>query len=342
MVHGTLVVEGSVDTPAPPQLDPIPAQPEETPAAGPRDDDREAAATRAEIADLTRRVAVGALFTAPVLFAVMATELFKVDWVPAFLMNRWPQLALIAPVMAYTGWPIYRTGWLALRHRAADMNALITLGTSAAVAYSLMVTLAPTLLPEDVREVYFEAVGVILTLILLGRLFEVRAKAGTIEAIRILIGLQARTARVLRGGEEADIPIEEVAEGEIVVVSRREDPGRRRGAGGPLGGRRVDGHRRAHAPPCRPATLSSAPPSTRPGPSASGPPRWDATPCWPRSSAWWSRPRRPRRPSSAWPTPSRDGASPRSWPSPSPPSRCGSSLGRHRPLPWPWSALCPC
>lgn len=107
MVHGTLVVEGSVDTPAPPQLDPIPAQPEETPAAGPRDDDREAAATRAEIADLTRRVAVGALFTAPVLFAVMATELFKVDWVPAFLMNRWLQLALIAPVMTYTGWPIH-------------------------------------------------------------------------------------------------------------------------------------------------------------------------------------------------------------------------------------------
>jgi Cu+-exporting ATPase len=218
MVHGTLVVEDAAETSPPPELDVQPAQPRETAIEDPRDDDREAAATRAEIADLTRRVVVGALFTAPVLFAVMATELFKVDWVPAFLMNRWLQLALIAPVMAYTGWPIHRTGWLTLRHRAADMNALITLGTSAAFAYSLVVTLAPSLLPSDVREVYFEAVGVILTLILLGRLFEVRAKAGTSEAIRILIGLQARTARVLRDGEEVDIPIEEVAVGDVVVV----------------------------------------------------------------------------------------------------------------------------
>jgi P-type Cu+ transporter len=217
MVHGTLVVEGATDGASPPEVDPHPAQAEHA-AAADAGDDREAAATRAEIADLTRRVVVGALFTAPVLIAVMATELFKVDWVPAFLMNRWLQLALIAPVMAYTGWPIHRTGWLTLRHRAADMNALITLGTCAAFAYSLVVTVVPSLLPSDVREVYFEAVGVILTLILLGRLLEVRAKAGTSEAIRILIGLQARTARVLRAGEEVDIPIEEVAVGDVVVV----------------------------------------------------------------------------------------------------------------------------
>ena len=215
MVHGTLIVEGEppVDAAGPAQVVSSAAEPPGTPG-----EDREAAATRAEIADLSRRVAVGALFTAPVLFAVMAAELFKVDWVPELLMNRWLQLALITPVMAYTGWPIHRTGWLTLRHRAADMNALITLGTCAAFAYSLVVTFAPSLLPEDVREVYFEAVGVILTLILLGRLFEVRAKAGTSEAIRLLIGLQARTARVRRGGDEVDIPIEEVVVGDVVVV----------------------------------------------------------------------------------------------------------------------------
>ena len=98
------------------------------------------------------------------------------------------------------------------------MNSLITLGTMAAFGYSLLVTLAPSLLPSEVREVYFEAVGVILTLILLGRLLEVRAKAGTGEAIRALIGLQARTARVIRDGNEVDIPIEDVEVGDVVAV----------------------------------------------------------------------------------------------------------------------------
>jgi Cu+-exporting ATPase len=98
------------------------------------------------------------------------------------------------------------------------MNTLITLGTIAAFGYSLVVTLLPRALPEDVREVYFEAVGVIITLILLGRLIEARAKAGTGEAIRQLIGLQAKTARVIRNGTEAEIPVEDVAVGDIVVV----------------------------------------------------------------------------------------------------------------------------
>ena len=163
-------------------------------------------------------MAIGAILSAPVLVAVMAHELFGVGWVPEFLLNHWVQLGLITPVMVYTGWPIHRTGWLTLRHRAADMNALITLGTCAAFGYSLLVTLAPSLLPSDVREVYFEAVGVIITLILLGRLLEVRAKAGTSEAIRSLIGLQARTARVVRGSDELDVPIEAVIVDDVVVV----------------------------------------------------------------------------------------------------------------------------
>lgn len=173
---------------------------------------------KAEITDLKRRVLFGAILTAPVLFAVMTVELFKVDWVPELLMNNWLQFALITPVMLYTGWPIHRTGWLALRHRGAEMNALITIGTIAAYGFSVVVTVAPGLLPAEVREVYYEAVGVIITLILLGRLFETQAKAGTGEAIRTLIGLQPRTARVLRAGGELDIPIEDVLEGDIVVV----------------------------------------------------------------------------------------------------------------------------
>jgi Cu+-exporting ATPase len=181
-------------------------------------EDTETVERRREIADLSRSVTVSALLSAPILFAVMATDLFHVGWVPDAMMNRWFQLALITPVMCWAGWTIHRTGWLTLRHRTADMNTLITLGTTAAFGYSLLVTIAPSWIPEDVRHMYFEAVGVIITLVLLGRLLETRAKAGTGEAIRALIGLQARTARVLRDGHQIDLPVGEVALGDIVVV----------------------------------------------------------------------------------------------------------------------------
>jgi Cu+-exporting ATPase len=181
-------------------------------------EDAETIARGAEIRDLLHRVVVGAILTAPVFFAIMATQFFDATWVPDFLLNRWVQLAFIAPVMLYTGWPIHRSGWLILSHRTADMNSLITIGTSAAFGYSLFVTVTPGAVPEELREVYFEAVGVILTLILLGRLLEGRAKAGTGEAIRKLIGLQAKTARIVRDGEEREIPIEDVEIGDVIVV----------------------------------------------------------------------------------------------------------------------------
>ncbi|WP_282696573.1 heavy metal translocating P-type ATPase [Streptomyces sp. CC208A] len=218
MIHGTLVVEpadGTGEPPPPSPTAPATAEPHEDAAA---EEDADTAERQAEIKDLTRRVTVGAVLTAPVLFAVMAHELFGADQVPGWMLNHWFQLALVTPVMVYTGWPVHSIGWAALRHRSADMNSLITLGTSAAYGFSLFVTLAPGLLPEDVREVYFEAVGVILTLILLGRLLEARAKAGTGEAIRALIGLQARTARVVRDGTETEIPIGEVAVGDELVI----------------------------------------------------------------------------------------------------------------------------
>ena len=181
-------------------------------------EDREAAERREERRDLIRRVIVGAILTSPVVFATMVKAFFDAAWLPSFLMNPWFQLALITPVMVYTGWPIHRTGWLTLFHRAADMNSLITLGTVAAFGVSLVVTLFPHALPEEVRHVYYEAVGVILTLILLGRLLEAIAKGGTSEAIRKLIGLQAKTARVIRDGREENIPVEQVQVGDIVVV----------------------------------------------------------------------------------------------------------------------------
>ncbi|MEV4061095.1 heavy metal translocating P-type ATPase [Nonomuraea dietziae] len=217
MVHGRLIVEPDGDA-----VSPTTAVPASAPVADPESaggpQDGEAAERQAEIRDLSRRVAVGALLTVPVAFAVMAHEFFGALWTPALLLDRWTQLVLITPVMFYTGWPIHRIGWLSLRHRAAEMNSLITLGTSAAFGYSLLATVAPWLLPEGVREVYYEAVGVIITLILLGRLLEARAKAGTGEAIRKLIGLQARTASVRRDGAEVEVPVAEVAPGDVVVV----------------------------------------------------------------------------------------------------------------------------
>ena len=172
----------------------------------------------AELRDLSLRVLVGAILSAPVLFTVVATEIFDATWVPGLLTDHWLQLALITPVFFYTGWPIHRAGWSALRLRSPEMNSLVTVGTSAAFAYSVLVTVAPGLFPENLQRVYFEAAGVVITLILLGRLLETRARAGTGEAIRKLIGLEARTARVERDGAEVELPIAEVRPGDLVSV----------------------------------------------------------------------------------------------------------------------------
>ena len=236
MIHGTLIVEpaeagpddiGAGEDPgcpagvtgsAAPAAGGAPSGAASGVAGTARDAEAAQAAERqAEIRDLARRVVVGAVLTLPVLYGVMAHEVFKV-WVPGVLLDHWAQLVLITPVMFYTGWPIHRTGWLALAHRSADMNSLITIGTAAAYGYSVVVTLAPSLLPAEVRGVYFETTGVILTLIMLGRLIETRAKAGTGQAIRELLGLQPRTARVIRGGTEAEIPVEQVVAGDELVI----------------------------------------------------------------------------------------------------------------------------
>src|SRR3989454_525802 len=124
--------------------------------------------------------------------------------------------------------------WLSIAHRSAEMTALITVGTPAAYGYSLLVTVAPGALPAELRGVYFEVVGVIITLILLGRLFEAQAKAGTGEAIRQLIRMQPRTARLVRDGSEADVPVEEVVPGDMISV--------RPGEKVPVDGEVIDGH----------------------------------------------------------------------------------------------------
>jgi len=219
MIHGRLIVEPSTNGHGAPSAvarasDSPHSEPDGANEQDELTEDHEMAERKAEIRDLALRMTVGAMLTAPVLFAAMAGSF----WPVGILANHWLLLALTTPVMFYSGWPIHRTGWLSLLHRQAEMNSLITLGTSAAFGYSLIVTVAPGILPAGLRDVYFEAVGVIITLILLGRLFEARAKAGTGEAIRKLIGLQARTARVFRDGVETDIRIEDVVAGDVINV----------------------------------------------------------------------------------------------------------------------------
>lgn len=169
-----------------------------------------------ELRKLKQRVILGSSLTLPVLLAIFVESLGVNT--PSFLLNHWTQFILITPVMFYVGAPIHKIGWLTLRHRSAEMNTLITLGTTAAYAFSTFVTFVPKLLPLEMRDVYFEAVGVIITLILLGRYFEERAKAGTGEAIRLLLNLAPQTARVIREGVEIELGIDLVVVGDEILV----------------------------------------------------------------------------------------------------------------------------
>jgi Cu+-exporting ATPase len=127
-------------------------------------------------------------------------------------------LVLATPVQFWAGRRFYRGTWGALKHGQANMNTLVVMGTSAAYLYSAVAALAPGLFAAGRADVYFDTSALIVTLILLGRLLEARAKGRTNEAIKKLAGLQAKTARVVRGGEEVDVPVEDVVVGDVVVV----------------------------------------------------------------------------------------------------------------------------
>jgi P-type Cu+ transporter len=128
-------------------------------------------------------------------------------------------LALATPVQFWAGRRFYRGAWGALRHGSADMNTLVVVGTSAAYLYSAVAALAPQLFAGGMGGgVYFDTSALIVTLILLGKLLEARARGRTSEAIKRLAGLGAKTARVVRNGEEGDVPVEDVAAGDVVVV----------------------------------------------------------------------------------------------------------------------------
>lgn len=139
---------------------------------------------------------------------------------PMILQNFWVQLLLATPVQFWAGFAFYRATISAIKHRTANMDTLVVIGTTVAYGYSIFVTIFPQIVVKIGIEPmpYFDTTAIIIGLILLGRYFEAKAKAGTSEAIKKLIGLQAKTARVLRNNKEVDVPINEVIIGDIIRV----------------------------------------------------------------------------------------------------------------------------
>ncbi|NOX82769.1 MAG: copper-translocating P-type ATPase [Alphaproteobacteria bacterium] len=180
-----------------------------------------------ELVDFTRRLWVGLAFTAPLLLLTMPPylgyngirELFG-EW-----PSLWIELAIATPVILWSGWPFFVRGYKSFRTMNLNMFSLIAMGVGAAYIFSIVAVLAPQIFPEGFRKadgsvgVYFEAAAVIVTLVLLGQVMELRAREGTGKAIRALLDLAAKTARVVRpDGTEEEIPLEDVVVGDQLRV----------------------------------------------------------------------------------------------------------------------------
>jgi Cu+-exporting ATPase len=188
-------------------------------------EDAEAKAREHEIAEQRRLLIIGAIFTIPLFVLSMAKDL---GLLPGFFYAmrsmegmmaeaqpwfNWLMLVLAIPVQFYVGWQYYVSAFKALRNRSANMDVLIAMGSSAAFFYSLPITFGWL-----AGHVYYETAAVIITLIRLGKYLEARAKGRTSEAIKKLIGLRAKAARVIRDGVQAEVPIDDVRVGDLVLV----------------------------------------------------------------------------------------------------------------------------
>jgi P-type Cu+ transporter len=184
-------------------------------------DEADAAVRRAEHQVLRRKVWLGGVISAILAIGGLpAMTGLSIPWIPTWLHNPWLQAVLTAPVLFWCGRQFFVNGWKAFKRHSATMDTLIALGTASAYFYSLFVTLFPNFLIAQGLQpaVYYEVAAFVITLILLGRLFEQRARGQTSEAIHKLIGLQARTARIIRNGVEQELPIQDVQLGDLVVV----------------------------------------------------------------------------------------------------------------------------
>jgi P-type Cu+ transporter len=179
-----------------------------------------------ELRDMTRRFWISLALTAPLLVITMAhmlpgmagQSMIPGGWQP------WVELVLATPVVLWGGAPFFQRGWASVVNRSTNMFTLIAMGTGVAYVYSLVATVFPQIFPASFREmggtpaVYFEAAAAITTLVLLGQVLELRARSRTGAAIRALLDLTPKTARILRDGREEDIPLEHVAPGDQLRV----------------------------------------------------------------------------------------------------------------------------
>jgi len=182
--------------------------------------EKERVAREKELSRLRWKFISGAILLVPILILMYGASFLERWFGLSRETNFFIQFLLATPVQFWAGWQFYVGFWKAVKHKTSDMNTLIAVGTSAAYLYSLIATFLPHLFMAKglMLDVYFDTSAAIIVLILLGRLLEARAKGRTSEAIKKLIGLQPKTARVIRNGSEADLPVEEVIPGDIVVV----------------------------------------------------------------------------------------------------------------------------
>lgn len=164
-----------------------------------------------------RNLTISILLSLPLLYTMVAHWNLGLP-MPDLLMNPWFQFVLATPVQFYIGAPFYKGAYRALKNKSANMDVLVALGTSAAYFYSVVEAVRGTLNPEYTPKLYFETSAILITLILVGKLFEHLAKGRTTAAITQLLNLQAKEATVLREGKEVSVPVEEVQVGDTLLV----------------------------------------------------------------------------------------------------------------------------
>ncbi|MEQ1526997.1 MAG: heavy metal translocating P-type ATPase [Gallionella sp.] len=180
-----------------------------------------------ELSDMTRRLKLSAVLAAPVFIMAMMSDLAP-QLLPNFVSMtalQWLEFTLATPAVLWGGWPIFQRGWMSLVNRSLNMFTLISLGVGVAWTYSVVAMLLPSIFPPAMRSimgtvpVYFEAAAVIMALVLLGQVMELRARSQTSAAIKLLLGLSPKTARILRDdGLEEDIPLEQVQPKDVLRV----------------------------------------------------------------------------------------------------------------------------
>ncbi|QNU05152.1 copper-translocating P-type ATPase [Peribacillus butanolivorans] len=185
-----------------------------------KDDNNESVDFRQkEIQKQKRKFIFAVILSFPLLWAMVSHFSFtSFIYMPDFLMNPWVQMAFATPVQFIIGKQFYVGAYKALKNKSANMDVLVAMGTSAAYFYSVYQSIIAIGVHHHIAQLYFETSAILITLILLGKLFEAKAKGRSSEAIKKLMGLQAKTALVLRNGEEREIPLEEVIVGDTVLV----------------------------------------------------------------------------------------------------------------------------